>query len=212
MSKVQIQFFHDVICSFCYPMSFRMRLLQEEMPEIEIIHRSYGLIEKESDFVTEFGSREQAKNEILTHWEHANQNDDLHRFNIDGMREESFLFPMSMKPLWACKAARFTGGEEAYWNVFDALQEALFTRSKDIEADEVIFEIAKTAGLDFDAWLKHFLSDEVKTAVQSDFALARKYGIQSVPALIINEAALVSGAVPLEQIKQAIHRTLLRNQ
>lgn len=204
MDKIQIQFFHDVICSFCYPMSYRMRLLQKEMPEVEIIHRSFGLIQKERDFAAEFGSREQAKNEILIHWEHANQNDDLHRFNVDGMRRETFLFPMSMKPLWACKAAHSIGGEAAYWDVFDALQAALFTKNKNIEADDVIFELIKSTHLDFDVWLNHFHSDKVKAAVQSDFDLVRTYGIQSVPALVINEAAIISGAVPLEQIRQAI--------
>jgi hypothetical protein len=35
-----------------------------------------------------FGSREKAKDEVLAHWKHANQNDDLHRFNIEGMKEK----------------------------------------------------------------------------------------------------------------------------
>lgn len=42
MSKVEIEFFHDVICSFCFPMSYRMRQLQEQMPDLQIVHRSYG--------------------------------------------------------------------------------------------------------------------------------------------------------------------------
>lgn len=204
MSKIQIEFFHDVICSFCYPMSYRMRKLQEFMPEIEIIHRSFGLVKKESDFTSMFGSRERAKDEIITHWDHANQNDDLHRFNIEGMRNETFLFPMSMKPLKACKAAYYVGGEAAYWDMFDALQESLFTKNKDIESEEVITDNVKSIGLDFDKWLEYYHSDEVKLAVESDFALAEKYAIQSVPALIVNKKYLVSGAISLEELKNAI--------
>ncbi|HCW73424.1 MAG TPA: DsbA family protein, partial [Clostridiaceae bacterium] len=37
MNKITIEFFHDVICSFCFPMSYRMRQLQKLMPEIEIV-------------------------------------------------------------------------------------------------------------------------------------------------------------------------------
>lgn len=204
MNKIKIEFFHDVICSFCYPMSFRMRQLQEAMPDIEVIHRSFGLITKESDFDREFGSRERAKDEILGHWHHANQNDDLHRFNIEGMRNETFLFPMSMKPLWAAKAAYYVGGDAAYWDMFDALQESLFTQNKDIESDDVIFENVKAIGLDFDKWQAYYNSDKVKLAVESDFALVQKYGIQSVPALIVNDKYIISGAVPLNELKTAI--------
>lgn len=204
MSKIQIQFFHDVICSFCYPMSYRMRQLQKLMPDVEIIHRSFGLIKEEGEFISMFGSREQAKNEIVTHWTGANQNDEHHRFNIEGMLNETFLFPMSMKPLWACKAAYYVGGENAYWDMFDALQESFFTKNKDIESDDVIHNNVKSISIDFDKWLEYFHSDQVKSAVESDFALAEKYSIDVVPTLIINDKYKVSGAVSLEEVQKAI--------
>ena len=78
VKKIVVEFFHDVICSFCFPMSYRMRKLQEMMPEIEIVHRSYALVKSERDFDRMFGSRKAAKEEIIGHWEHANKNDDLH--------------------------------------------------------------------------------------------------------------------------------------
>lgn len=204
MERIKIQFFHDVICSFCYPMSFRMRKLQEIMPDVDIIHRSFALVKNNNDFTSMFGSREEAKNEILTHWVHANQNDDLHRFNIKGMREENFLFPTSMNPLWACKAAYFIAHDAGYWDLFDALQESLFTKNKNIELNEVIFDNVKLVGLDFNRWQKYFNADEVKLSVEADFKLAKKYGLQGVPALIINDNVIIKGAVSLVQIKQAI--------
>ena len=103
MSKVVIEFFHDVICSFCFPMSYRMRQLQVMMPEVQIVHRSFALAKSERDFDVMFGSRAAAKAEIMSHWEHANQNDDLHRFNIAGMRQTDFPFPSSMKVLTLAK-------------------------------------------------------------------------------------------------------------
>lgn len=47
MSKITIEFFHDVICSFCFPMSYRMRRLKEIMPDVEIVHRSFALVKEE---------------------------------------------------------------------------------------------------------------------------------------------------------------------
>lgn len=44
MNRIEIEFFHDVICSFCFPMSYRMRQLKEMMPDVTIKHRSFALV------------------------------------------------------------------------------------------------------------------------------------------------------------------------
>ncbi|NCC60491.1 MAG: DsbA family protein [Verrucomicrobiae bacterium] len=204
MNQVTIEFFHDVICSFCFPMSYRMRQLQKLMPEVQIVHRSYALVRSASDFGLMFGSRAAAKNEIMSHWEHANHNDDLHRFNISGMRQADFPFPTSMKGLIACKAAYLAAGDAGYWDVFDNLQNALFVQNRNIEDDEVIEDCIRKSGIGFEPWFKHYKSEETKNAVERDFLLIKQYNIQGVPALVINGNQQISGAQPLSKIIQAI--------
>jgi len=204
MNKVIIEFFHDVICSFCFPMSYRMRQLQKIMPEAQIVHRSYALVESERDFDMMFGSRAAAKTEIMSHWEHANQNDDLHRFNISGMQQAGFPFPSSMKGLIACKAAYFTAGEAGYWDVFDALQNALFVQSRNIEEQVVIDDCIRESGIDFAKWERHNNRRETKAAVERDFLLAKQYNIRGVPCLIIDGKQQINGAQPLFKIIQLI--------
>ena len=53
---------------------------------------------------------------------------------------------------------------------------------------------------------KPVASEAVWTAVQEDFALASAYGLQGVPALIINQKYLINGAVPKQQISQTIQK------
>ncbi|GLC81754.1 DsbA family oxidoreductase [Lacrimispora brassicae] len=204
MNKVTVEFFHDVICSFCFPMSYRMRQLQKMMPEVQIVHRSYALVKSERDFDEMFGSRAAAKTEILSHWEQANQNDDLHRFNISGMHQAEFPFPTSMKALTACKAAYFTAGDAGYWDVFDALQNALFVKNRNIEELDIINECIRQSGIDFAKWEQHYNSDNTKEAVEKDLLLANQYGVDVVPCLIIDGKYRISGAQPLTQIIQAI--------
>lgn len=206
MNKIQVEFFHDVICSFCFPMSYRMRKLQEMMPEVEIVHRSFALVKDDQDFDHMFGSRAAAKNEILSHWEHANENDDLHRFNIEEMRQADFPFPSSMKGLLACKAAFFVGGNAAYWDVFDALQKALFVESRNIGDQDVIDELIRELGIDFEEWQGHYRAPETREAVEKDLNLVEGYGITSVPTLIINGKYRVSGALPLPRVISTIYR------
>lgn len=204
MTKLNVEFFHDVICSFCYPMSYRMRKISEEMEELNIIHKSYALAPDDKTYETQFGSRKNVKDEIVRSWEYANQNDDLHRFNIEGMKKTDFLFPTSTKALKAAKAARLVKDEALYWDVYDALQKALFTDNKNIEDDEVIFEIIKSTNTDFDKWLEMYNSQEVVEAVDSDLYLAKQYGVKSVPALIIDQKYILSGAQPYDVILESL--------
>jgi predicted DsbA family dithiol-disulfide isomerase len=204
MNKVTIEFFHDVICSFCFPMSYRMRQLQKLMPDVQIVHRSYALVKSAGDFDLMFGSRTAAKDEIMSHWEHANHNDDLHRFNISGMQQADFPFPTSMKGLLACKAAYFVAGDAAYWDVFDNLQNALFVQNRNIEEVEIIEGCIRKSGIDFESWIKHYNSEETMDAVERDFLLVKQYNIQGVPALVINGNQQISGAQPLSKIIQVI--------
>ena len=43
MRNITIEFFHDVICSFCFPMSYRMRELVKVMPEVDVYKRQESL-------------------------------------------------------------------------------------------------------------------------------------------------------------------------
>ena len=206
MKPIEIEFFHDTICSFCFPMSYRMRQLQEKMPHAQIFHRSFALVKKPEDFDYMFGSREAAKREVLQHWEHANEVDDLRRFNIEGMKKQTFLFPTSMNALYACKAAGFTAGESGYWDTFDALQYAFFVENRNIEDYNVIASAIKLLSFDFDTWNKYYLSEAVKEAVLADFSLVNQYGIKSVPTLVVNKSLIISGTQPLDRIIERLEK------
>ncbi|KAF1297369.1 thioredoxin [Enterococcus sp. JM4C] len=205
---MKIEFFHDVICSFCFPMSYRMHEVKAELPEIEIIHRSFALGWEPADFEAMFGSRKAVKPEVLNHWAHANQNDTLHRFNIEGMRQTDFDFPTSKNALLAAKAALLIGTQETYWEVFDKLQEGLFVRNLNIEDIQVLEELVQEASVDFTEWKQSFKSPENLAAVKNDFALAEAYGLKGVPALIIDGKYLISGAQPKENIVATIRELL----
>ncbi len=209
--NLTIEFFHDVVCSYCFPISYRMRQIAARFPNAKIIHRSFALAKTPDDLVRMFGSHEGAKKEIVEHWVHANENDDLHRFCIEGMQKTSFLFPTSMNPLLACKAAYLVADknqEEAYWNVFDALQEALFVHNQNIADAKIIEEAIQKAlaisEISLEKWQQIWQTEESKNAVEADLALAEKYGIHGVPCLVINGQRRVNGAYQTERIIQIL--------
>nr|WP_236674849.1 DsbA family protein [Enterococcus sp. BWR-S5] len=206
-----IEFFHDVICSFCFPMSARLRRMIADRPNVEVIHRSFALGWEEEDFVQMFGSRKQVKDEVLTHWYHANQNDEEHRFNIAGMAAENFDFPTSKNGLIAAKAAGILAGQDAYWEVFDALQAGLFIHSMNIEDKTVICRLVEGTSVDFDEWHRLFVDKETETAVLNDFQLAHKYQLQGVPALVVNGKYMISGAQPTDKLVETLNKIAEEN-
>lgn len=193
---MKIEFFHDVICSFCFPMSDRMHEIKKEFTDLEIVHKSFALGWEEDDFIKTFGSREAVKPEVINHWIYANKNDERHRFNIEGMKQTNFNFPTSQNGLLAAKAAGLAGNQTSYWEVFDKLQEGLFMRNLNIEEVAVIEKLVKETSLDFDKWKEQFHKEDTWNAVLQDFQLAKAYGLTSVPALIINEKYSIIGAQP----------------
>ncbi len=201
-----VEFFHDVICSFCFPMSARMRRIAKKYNNIEIVHRSFALGWEAQDFIRDFGSREAVKPEVLNHWAHANENDDEHRFNIDGMRQTDFDFPLSRPGLKAAKAAGLIGGEDMYWDVFDRIQYKLFVENKNIEDIGTLEEAVKETGISFSDWKAQLENDETEKAVLADLQLAQTYGVKSAPTLVINQMYAIAGALPQEEIEEVLAR------
>jgi len=58
---MEIEFFHDVLCAWCYALSPRLRRLTEEFPDIKVIHRGFPLAPEPNDIVQMFGSKEKGK-------------------------------------------------------------------------------------------------------------------------------------------------------
>lgn len=183
-----------------------MRKVLAKYNNINLVHRSFALAWEESDLVGMFGSHEAAKAEVIQHWQAANQNDDNHRFNIEGMRSTDFNFPHSQASLLAAKAAGILADNEAYWEVFDKLQEGLFVRNLNIADDQVIQNLIKETSIDFDAWHQQVQLEETKEAVLMDLQKVTRLGIQGAPALVIDNKYLLSGAQPQALIEQAIEQ------
>lgn len=203
---MKIEFFHDVICSYCFPMSARMRAISEQYPGLEIVHRSFALTWRGEDYAEMYGSWDNALREIVPHWAGANENDEAHRFNIDGMLKAKFRFPTSRPGLIAAKAAGKAGGDAAYWAMFDALQKKLFVENQDLEDPAVVEEAAREVGLDLASWRAFRDDPATERAVLDDVQLAQRYGVNVVPALVIDQKYLLSGALAREDIEAALKR------
>ncbi|PAB60515.1 dithiol-disulfide isomerase [Anaeromicrobium sediminis] len=204
-----IEFFHDVLCSWCYILSPRLRELVKEFPEIEVIHRSFALSKTPEDTIRAFGSMENAKEEIMKHWRASNINDEDKRISTDLMECQDFNYPYSMPGLLGCKAAEIQGGQEAHWNYFDLVQRAHLTEARNIADEEVLYDVAVQVGLNKEKFIKDFNSETVKKMVEDDINLSRQKHVNSVPTIIINGEHKISGALKYDVLKEFISKNYL---
>jgi predicted DsbA family dithiol-disulfide isomerase len=87
-----------------------------------------------------------------------------------------------------------------------ALFEAYFTRGEDPSAYAVLVRAAESVGLDGGAAAKVLASGDYADEVRERERFFQRHGINSVPAIIINERHLISGGQPPAVFEQALRQ------
>ncbi len=88
----------------------------------------------------------------------------------------------------------------------EALLEACHSRSESMESYEVLLAAVQQAGLDVVRAQAILNSDEFATEVRERESFYTAHGIQSVPAVIINQRHLISGGQPAAVFEQALRQ------
>ena len=89
----------------------------------------------------------------------------------------------------------------------EAVFRAFWTDGRDISDPAVLEQIMSMIGLDFSAAVVGVKSGEYERRFEDAKALARKLGITAVPAFIIDDNYLISGAQPVEVFRQVLRET-----
>lgn len=197
---MKIEFFHDVLCAWCYAFSPRLRRLSREHPDTEIVHRAFALAPDPEAIARIFGDKEEGRRQIIGHWRAASMNDDDHRIRADLMATRDFDYPSSMSGLLGCKAAELQRGQAGHWDYFDRVQRAHLTECVNIADAAVLERCAQDVGLDLVRFRRDIASPAARKGVEADMQIATRYGVTSTPSIVVNESHLLSGAVSYEQL------------
>ena len=113
-------------------------------------------------------------------------------------------YPLDFHPFAekAAEAAACAGDQNKFWE----LHNAMFSNQQKLAVDD-LKGYAKTAGLDSAKFDKCLDSGEKKTEVQADQKAGTEAGVNGTPAFFVN-GVFINGAVPYDQIKQAVEREL----
>lgn len=111
--------------------------------------------------------------------------------------------PNAIFAAMAAECVGAQGGNEAYWQMHDAIFE-----NQGANSPEELKGYAQELGYDIDDCLD---SEEMKSEVEGDFADGQQYGIRGTPGFLIGsdgEYRMLSGACPYSAFQQAIDAEL----
>ena len=139
------------------------------------------------------------------HWTNANSQPDSGDFTMWESEEE---FPnCSMPSAEAGLAARFQGPEE--WAKFhDNLLAAFFTENRNISDKKTVDDVAEESGLDMDRYRDALESGGLREKAVKEYMEATNLGITGIPSVVVNDHAVMVGAVPAEQYRYVIDSIL----
>jgi len=113
----------------------------------------------------------------------------------------------SMTPAQAGIAARAQGPE--LWDAFHMnLLAAMFTESRDISQIEVLCDVAEKSGLDAGLFRDEVASELHKDQAIREYSEATNRGITGIPSVVVNDEAVIVGAVPGENYRHVIDHIL----
>lgn len=194
---IKLLVFHDVLCCWCYVAEKRIKRLREMYPHIRVEYKVFPLGPDEKIFDIYFGSGEQAKKEILRHWERCREQEGGEDINVELMRSREFPYPYSMPPLKAVKAAELQHGMKGHERYYDLAQKAHLVECRNINDPHVLLDLAEKAFLDTEKFKEDFESERTTKMVMRDYEEAIRLGVSATPTVLIN-GRLIAGAVPLE--------------
>ena len=206
---MKVDIWSDIRCPFCYigKHKFEAALQQfENKEDVEIIWHSFELdpnIETRTDintvdyFVETKGiSKEQAE-QMLAGTKQMGLEIGLN------LNLENSVVANSFK---AHKIIQLAKTKELGNEIEEAFFQAHFAEQKNIDDEEVLVQVATTAGLKESEIINAISSDAFAEKVKQDQIQAQKIGVRGVPFFVFNDKYGVSGAQPTDTFLEVLEK------
>jgi len=206
---MEIKMFSDTICGWCYIGKERLKQALREVGgnSIQITNLPFQLnpdmpmegMDRIQYIKKKFGSIENAKpmydNMIL-----QGQQENL-EIKLDKIKKT----PNTVKSHLLIDYAKLNKVEN---EVMDSIFESYFFKAKDIGDENVLLEIGKKHDLDIKGLEKFITQKENLQKIDKLDTIAKQMGISGVPFYIFNDKISISGAETVENLTQAINKSL----
>ena len=216
MSKIQILYWSDFICPFCYIAEQRMKNLMKElniMDKFEFKLLSFELDpnspkERKLNIVENLSKKyrisiEQAKQNV----NHINQ---LGKAEGIDFKYDTCRGGNTFKAHRLVKYIEKKGNYEKTEKIINLLYDTYFTKNLLISDENVLIDLGIKVGFTKEELEKFLATDELSNEVRQDEEYGYSEGVHGVPYFIINKE-VINGAAPKEEMKEVLLRALNNN-
>ena len=210
MSKIEMYYATDPLCSFCWAFEPTLRKFRYQ-------YASYfnndttvmgGMIEKWEKFGGDSSNGIQSAADVAKHWREIG---DFSRMVIDGRVWLDEPIDSSFPSSQAFQIVRRDYPEQAQ-AFLRKLRETVMVWNQDISKREVLAGILEEMGLDHEKILNDADSFEGRSLLNSDLGLARALTATGFPTLVLvneqNQGVKIVGAQPYEALESALKQIL----
>jgi putative protein-disulfide isomerase len=122
-----------------------------------------------------------AKTEIVGHWNHVHEATGL-PFDAAVLEREGFVYDTD--PAARAVVVVRRESEETAVRYLAAAQRAFYAENRDVTDGEVLADLAADFGLDREAFLAAWASEEAKQETWRDYAISHRAGVTGFPTLV----------------------------
>lgn len=208
---MKVEIWSDIFCPFCYIGKRRFENALKnfsDKDDVEVIYRSFEL-NPDAPKVNNNSIHEAIAEKYGMSVEEAKANNDgiVKQAASLGL-EYNFDTLILTNSLDAHRLIHFTKDFNMMQEMTEALFKAYFTDSKNISDIDALGDIAESIGTNKEEVINFLKSDKYKSEVREDEALARNYGINSVPTFIFNNKFKVTGAQSEDVFLLALNKVI----
>lgn len=207
---MEIKYWSDIACPFCYIGSTRMKKAMKEVgiyDDTKLEFKSFQLdpnAPKETDekFIVHMSggdkSREEQAQMQMNYISQMAKQDGLD-FNIDNAK-----FTNTMDAHRLIKFAETKNDRDLVERVITRFYKVFFGDADNIADHDILVNAAAQAGLDRNEVEEVLSSDKYEDAVRKDEIEAYQSGVQGAPFFVLNNKYAISGAQPYEVFVKAL--------
>jgi putative protein-disulfide isomerase len=173
----------DPMCSWCYGFGPELRTLLDGLPGMPL-HIVVGGLRAYNTKTMDA----ELKTTLLSHWQHVAERTGL-PFAPDALSREGFVY--DTEPACRAVVTARTLAPQAAFAVFEAIQQAFYTQSRDVTQGEVLAEIASAAlaangqAVDAATFFAAWNSTAMQDATREDFEQTKRWGVSGFPTLVL---------------------------
>jgi len=205
MKPPLLWYFADPMCSWCWGFSPAIESVRDEYRERMKIALVLGGLRPGAGAPMTATDRE----EVLHHWHQVHQRTGQ-SFRFENALPEGFIY--DTEPASRAVVTAGTLDPALIFAMFKAIQTAFYVEGRDVTRPGVLAELAAGLGMDAQAFLRAFDSDDAHAGTRAHFRQARQAGVRGFPALILQQGTQLhpigTGWQPLDAVRAAIEARL----